>query len=211
MEVPKITKRSMISPHITFPIPGKVEGAPREYISLKLLNGYKNQSFTTDDCPDNLCGYYIHNDEDPGNGSLHPSYLTVLTNKTLVMYGRCGWRNVSQELDHIVKKLLSSDGFAEVRAATVGDVENANVPMGKFLLASSTITFDWTKTRCSIKYVDNGNIRSTELLCSTTDSMVETTSKLDSAGILAVVTLDTIIKDDSFDEDPRESSPWLWK
>lgn len=204
MEVPTFILRSKISPQIDFPNLGKQEGAPREYTSKKYVNGYKKQQFTSDDCPDTFYGFYIHDDEDPGNGTLHPSYLTVVTTKPWVPYGRQGW-DAHRELSLISRKLLASEEFAEVRAATVEDLEGVTVPKGKYWLASPTLTFNGFATHCYLRYVDDGKIKPAELFCTRGEGVYEGAATIN-AGILAVVTLNTIIREDK----PSESVPFLW-
>lgn len=209
MEVPMIIERSKIAPEITFKNPGKQEGKTRTYTSLESVNGYADQLFTDDDCPDTFCGLYVHEDVDPGNGKLHPSYLTVVTQKSWKPYGYKGW-NAWRELGRISRTLLASEGFAEVRAATVADLEGVDVPKGKFWLASPTFKNDNWGTHFYMTYVSNGEIKSAQLFRTYTSLKASGSFEYNAdiyAGILAVVTLNTVIKDDG----TTKRVPWMWK
>lgn len=73
--------------------------------------------------------------------------------------GRQAWNN-PHELSLIARKLLSNEDFAEVRAAKVSDLEGVEVPSGKFWLESPILTFEDYATRCCLRYVDDGEIKS---------------------------------------------------
>ncbi len=199
MEVPSFVKRSNIAPKIVIPNPNNKEGRERVYISRKFTNGWKDQPFTSKDCPDCFSGVYVHEDEDPGNQTIHPSYLTVVTRKKWVPYGLKGWKNASKELCFIAKKLMSpNEGVANIREVYNSDIIAKRMPNGKFWLADSLVRTDEEGTHFFMMYVDNGKIKTSEL-CLIDSSGVHDKAGDVEASILAVVTLDTIINDSKTD------------
>lgn len=203
MNVPRFVRRSNIDSEIEIPNLGK-EGTKREYISKKNVNGFEDQTFTSNDCPDYFHGAYIREDEDPGNGTYHPSYLVPVTKKPWIPFGKKGWLAVFKdfELDKIARKLLSQYDIANVRSARESDLNGVDIPAGKFWLSTPTTIIYNNNVCLGIKYVDNGVIKRVNLYDSSTYERLCNAE----AGILAVVTTDTVIED----EEQKEGVRGLW-
>lgn len=204
MEATTIVIPNSFVPKITIQNP-KQKGSPRFYTSKKEVNGWMNQTFTSDDYPDSFPGVFIHEDEDPGNGKMHSSYLTVVTKKPWEPYGQQGWRGW-RELDLIPRKLLAQEDFSNVRSVRESDLKGIELPKGKYWLADPTFKIDRTGTHFYMKYVDNGKIKTVEL-CHEHNSIIYLTGSNIGAGILAVVTLNDVIRKNTPKEKPRS----LWQ
>ena len=70
-EIPRVATVGELQSGFSIPNPGKMEGVRRVYVSREVVNGWKNQSFTSDDYPDEIPVIYTGKmEEDPGNGRI---------------------------------------------------------------------------------------------------------------------------------------------
>lgn len=201
MEVPRSITIDQVEQEIIIPNPGRTEGEKREYESKELVNGYRRQVFTSYDYPEEIPGYYIHLEEDPGNGEMHPAYITVCTEKSLTLWGREGWFNGPKEMSRIPRSLLSQSGIADIRSVREDDVKFKKKVEGKFWFPSPTFA-NGARTEFLMRYMDNGKVKVCDLYCS--DGNENGTS----CSILAVVVLDINVR---LREDNSNRSRWLWE
>lgn len=206
MDVPVFVRRDNIEYDITIPNMGK-EGKRREYISRKAVNGLEDQTFTSDDCPSSFTGIYIGEEEDPGNGKLHPSYLVPVTEKSWIPFGKQGVVAATQdfELDSIARKLLAQQGIANIRSVRESDLRDVDIPTGRYWLSTPASVIYDDGVRFGLKYVYNGEVKSFELYDTCNLNVHEKAGDIE-ACILAVVSIDTVIEDD----EPRETARTLW-
>lgn len=201
MQVPKSITIDQIKQKIMIPNPGRREGNKRVFESKELVNGYRNQIFTSYDYPENIPGIYIHLEMDPGNGKIHPAYLTVCTESGISLWGKEGWLNGPKEMDRIPRNLLSQPGIANIRNIRESDLSFKKKIEGKFWLPSPTFA-NGAKTEFLMRYMDSGRIRTCNLYRS--DGKEEGTN----CSILAVVVLDTNV---IFEKTSSDRSRWLWE
>lgn len=203
MEVPVFVRRSNIEYEITIPNVG-MEGSRREYISRKVVNGLVDQEFTSDDCPSSFTGIYIGEEEDPGNGNLHPSYLVPVTEKSWIPFGKQGVVAATQEfeLDSIARRLLAQQGIANIRSARESDLRDVDIPAGRYWISTPASVIYNDGVRLGLKYVDNGEVKGFELYDTCNLNAFEKAGDIE-ACILAVVSIDIIIEDDEPREKPR--------
>lgn len=189
MEVPSSVRRSKIASKFTFDNP-----TGRHHLSKKGVNGWGNQRFTSDDCPKAFNGIFIREEKDSKDETVtHPSYLIVASTKPWVPFGLRGW-NACGELDLITRKLWIQKHL-KVRSAREEDLGGLKMPKGKFWLAEHSFDIDENGAHFCMKYVDNGIIKLAELCRVHGSEAVETEGDV-GAGLLAVVTIDTIVIND---------------
>lgn len=201
MEVPRSITMEQIKKQITIPNPGRNGGKKRECVSKELKNGYRNQLFTSYDYPESIPGTYIRQEVDPGNGEMHPAYLTICTERPLTIWGRDGWFKGPKEMDRIPRILLSQPGIANIRSIRESDLNFIKNIEGKFWLPSPTFA-NGAKTEFLMRYMDNGDIKTCNLYRS--DGKEQGTA----CSILAVVVLDIEVKPKTNDSN---RSRWLWE
>ncbi len=201
MKVPRSIINTQVEKEILIPNPGIVGKEKREYISREYVNGFRRQTFTSYDYPENIPGYFIHLEEDPGNGEIHPAYLTICTEKGLTLCGRDGWFAGTKEMDLIPRTLLSQSGIASIRSIRENDINYKRKLQGKFWFPSPTFA-NGAKTEFLMRYMEDGKIRVANLYRS--DGHEESTT----CSILAVVVLDINVR---LEENITNKSRWLWE
>lgn len=198
MEVLEFVGEGNVAPRISIPNPAYEE--ERVYVSNRISNGWREQKFTSKEYPEIFMGTYIHDEYDHGNGKLHPAYMTIITKSNWTAAGKQGWLNV-KELDSIPRKLLSQEGIANIRSARIEDFAGMEMPEGKFWLASPSFMTDKEGTHFYIPYVENGKIKNANTYHIDNSNRIYGVEA--SAGILAIVVLETVIKDMEIKEKPR--------
>ena len=198
MEVLEFVNKGNIVPKISIPNPTWEEG--RVYVSKRVNNGWREQRFTSKEYPEIFKGTYIHDEYDQENGKLHPAYITVITKSNWIVSGKQGWLDV-KELDYIPRKLLSQEGIANIRSARIEDFVGMEMPEGKFWLASQSFITDREGTHFYIPYAENGKIKNADIYHIDNSNRIYGSDA--SAGILAIVVLETVIKDVEITEKTR--------
>ena len=185
MEVPRILTSDQVQKKIIIPNPGLQEGeVSRRYVVRSHINDFREQTFTSDDYPKEIPGILLHYEEDPGNGEMHPVYLTVCMRKKLYIWGREGWVNGPGEMDAIPRVLLSQPGVAVVRSVKAFELGYLDkMPEGKIWLPKPTFTTG-ARTEFMISYLEGQKTNTCTLY--TSDGKDAGTS----CAILATVTLD---------------------
>ena len=185
MKVPRILTRDQVPKEIIIPNPGLQEGeVSREYVVKSHINGFREQTFTSYDYPKEIPGIFLHYEEDPGNGEMHPVYLTVCMSKNLYLWGREGWFNGPGQMDEIPRVLLSQPGLAVVRSVKEFELRYLDKkPEGKIWMPSITFA-NGARTEFMIRYLEGQKINTCTLYTSDgkdagTDCAILTTVTLD--------------------------------
>lgn len=201
LEIPRLVTTEEIRKGISIQNPGMEE--ERTYVSKQEVNGCGKQTFTSDEYPDVFPLVYTGKTEkDPGNGKENPLFVVPVITSPLTIFGKAGWY-ACNEFDKIPRTLLSQKGVANIRCAKESDFDSIDIPKGKFWLPSPTFETDKTGVvHFYMKYMDDGEVKSCELYSSDDKECGGTIN----CGILAVVALDTKLKDDK----PRERVRGLW-
>lgn len=205
MDILRRTTVDKIQKKIIVPNPGKKEGKRRECVSREIVNGWKNQLFTSDDYPDEIPAIYTgKNEEDPGNGECHPLYVVSVITEPLELFGKVGWYAWMKEFDRILRTLFAQKGIANIRCAKESDFEHIKKPEGKFWLPNPIFTNDKDGlTHFYMRYMNNGKIATCDLYHQDGEGFGGHTG----CGLLAAISLDTVI----VSKDVIESKPrGLW-
>lgn len=199
-EIPRVVTVGEIEKGFSIPNPGKMEGVLREYVSTEVVNGWKNQSFTSNEYPNEIPLIYTRKmEEDPGNGEEHPLFVIPIVTKPFDLYGKAGWF-AWKEFNRILRRILAQKGIANIRCAEESDFEFIQIPKGKFWLASPTFTNDEEiRTHFLMRYMDNGKIRTCDLYCQNGEEY----GGNQGCGLLATVSLNIRIRDDAQTEKAR--------
>lgn len=202
-KIPRVVTVGEIQNGFSIPNPGKTEGVRREYVIREVVNGWKNQSFTSDDYPDEIPVIYTgKTEEDPGNGEKHPLFVVSIITKPFELYGRAGWF-AWKEFTRIPRRILSQKGIANIRCAKESDFEFIEVPKGRFWLPSPTFTNDdKSRTHFLMRYMDDGKIGTCDLYRQDGEEY----GGNQNCGILAAVSLNIRVRDDG----PTERARGLW-
>ena len=201
LEIPRVATLEDIQKGISIQNPGREE--KRSYTSKEEVNGCGKQTFTSDEYPDVFPLVYTGKTEkDLGNGKDNPLFVVPAITSPLTLFGKAGWY-ACKEFDRIPRTLLSQERVANIRSARESDFEYVEAPKGRFWLPSPTFKIDKSGVvHFYMKYMDNGEIRSCELYSSNGKEFRGTIN----CGILAVVSLDTKLKND----EPVERVRGLW-
>ncbi len=202
-EIPRVATVGELQSGFSIPNPGKMEGVRREYVSREVVNGWKNQSFTSDDYPDEIPVIYTGKmEEDPGNGEKHPLFVIPIITKPFELYGRAGWFDW-KEFTMIPRRILSQKGIANIRCAEESDFESIEIPKGRFWLPSPTFTNDdKSRTHFLMRYMDDGKIGTCDLYRQDGEEY----GGSQDCGLLVAVSLNIRVRDDG----PRERARGLW-
>lgn len=134
----------------------------REYTSPKERNGYKDQTFSSNDMPETIEAKCFGITQYSPDGKIHPVCFAFqnLIDK-FWLQGIYGFSNGPDELNFICKVFGRQDGLIDIRSVNKEDTSIISIEKlagGKYWLASRAVDVNSYYANFFVRDVDNGNV-----------------------------------------------------